>query len=261
MNKDQAKQSADQALQTLAQALEQGRSDAMVEYLDTLAKFHRYSYRNVMLIRSQKKDSTRVAGFRSWKKLGRYVCQGEHGITILAPIVYKKQTDTDEKDEVQTLHGFKAVTVFDVSQTDGKPLPDFAHVTGSPKLHLDQLQAFAADRGITVTFDYIKPDVLGMSTGGTVIVRPDLSEAETFSVLSHEIAHELLHKTQRPASKTIRETEAEAVAYTVSRAIGLETNTAASDYIQLYNGDKQTLAKSLDRIQQVAAEIIANLAA
>ena len=159
------------------------------------------------------------------------------------------------------MHGFKAVTVFDISQTDGKPLPDLAEVKGSPKLHLDRLQAFAADRGITVTFDYIRPSVLGRSTGGTVTVRPDLSEAHTFSVLSHEIAHQLLHKTQRPVSKTIRETEAEAVAYTVSRAIGLDTNTAASDYIQLYNGDKKTLAQSLGRIQKIAADIIANIAA
>ncbi len=103
-------------------------------------------------------------------------------------------------------------------------------------------------------------DALGVSRGGRISIRPDLEPAVAFSVLAHELAHELLHRGEdRPASKTVRETEAEAVAFVVCQAIGLETGTAASDYIQLFDGKAETLAASLDRIQKTAAEIIAAL--
>ena len=98
----------------------------------------------------------------------------------------------------------------------------------------------------------------GASFGGTIAIRRGLSAAEEFSVSCHEVAHEMLHKTDRSQedSKTVRETEAEAVAFVVCQAIGLNTNTASSDYLSLYQGDKETLAKSLGRIQRTAARVI-----
>jgi hypothetical protein len=100
----------------------------------------------------------------------------------------------------------------------------------------------------------------GVSRGGRISIRPGLAPAQEFSVIVHELAHELLHRGEdRPQSKTVRETEAEAVAFVVCQAIGLETGTAASDYIQLYDGKTDTLAASLNRIQYIASEIIMSI--
>ena len=118
--------------------------------------------------------------------------------------------------------------------------------------------AFIAANGITLEYtDRIAP-AKGISQGGTILVLPGLSSAETTSVLAHEVAHELLHRGTRRAetNKTIRETEAEAVAFVVCHAIGLETGTAASDYIQLWQGDKATLSESLQFIQSTAIQIL-----
>ncbi len=149
--------------------------------------------------------------------------------------------------------------MFDLSQTDGEPVPEFARMTGDPRGHFRQLMNYATNhQGIGVVFDHLPPGVDGESSGGVLRLRVGLGPAGEFHVLAHELAHEMLHKVadDRPQSKTIRETEAEAVAFVVCEAIGLDTNTAASDYIQLYAGGKDTLAQSLDRIQRTAATII-----
>lgn len=265
MKAEQAKKLTDQALGELSEALESGKSEAMVAYLDAMSRFHHYSFGNIMLIASQKPDATRVAGFRTWKQLGRYVKKGEKGIVIIAPMLIKK------KDENRQPHGddesflrFKAVYVFDVSQTDGEPLPEPTAIAGDPGTHTEAVKRFIAGQGIKL--EYVNAldasaslgSADGASYGGRIALRDDLPPAEEFSVLVHELAHEMLHRSEngtRPP-KVVRETEAEAVAFVVSRAVGLETNTAASDYIQLYDGDKDTLAKSLDRIQHTATAII-----
>jgi len=271
MKAEQAKKVADQALEQLAEALAAGRSDELTRYLSMLAKFHKYSFGNVMLILSQKPDATHVAGFNTWKQVGRYVRQGEKGIVIIAPMVFRKSenrrggrdaesaaAEFSERDE--TVLRFRGVYVFDVSQTDGQPLPEPAGINGDPGQHLDQIKTVVASRGIALDYEIGLGSALGLSRGGRISIRPGQPAGEEFAVIVHELAHELLHRGEdRPASKTVRETEAEAVAFVVAQAVGLDAGAAARDYIQLYDGKTDTLSASLDRIQRTAADIIAAL--
>jgi hypothetical protein len=136
----------------------------------------------------------------------------------------------------------------------------FAEVSGEPRDRVAALKSFVAERGIALSYASAElGSAFGMSLKGRILLRQHLSPAVEFAVLVHELAHELLHVGDRraSASTTVRETEAEAVAFVVSHAIGLTTGTAASDYIQLYAGDKTTLLASLSHIQRVAAEILA----
>jgi len=267
MNHEEAKQVADQALASLAQELAAGRSQRLVEYLDVLGRFHHYSFGNALLIAFQKPDATHVAGFHAWKKFDRYVKKGEKGIVILAPLVYKRKVKDDEPPndekprEVTHLKGFKAVYVFDVSQTDGKPLPEFARVSGDPGHYTKRLKELVAREGIELVYEESLLGAEGRSEGGKILLRTNLDPAKEFAVLVHELAHEKLHKGARrkETTKAIRETEAEAVAYVVSQAVGLETNSAAADYIQLWNGTVETLADSLDHIQRTATQILSQL--
>jgi len=257
MNAEHAKTVADTALAQLAQALEQGKSEELTRYLAMLARFHTYSFGNVMLILAQRPDATHVAGFHTWRQMGRFVKKGEKGIAIIAPMVLRAKEDTPDEQDAKPILRFRAVHVFDVAQTDGEPLPKPQRVDGDPSLHLDRLRALIAERGIALDQDDLPMGALGVSRGGRMSIRPGLAPAQEFSVMVHELAHELLHRGEdRPQSKTVRETEAEAVAFVVCSAIGLATGSAASDYIQLYAGDAKTLAASLDRIQKTASEII-----
>jgi antirestriction protein ArdC len=260
MNTEQAKQFSEDALGRLMAALEAGQSETLKNYLRVMARFHRYSWGNCLLIYSQRPDATHVAGFHGWLKLNRHVRKGEKGIVILAPMVGRKKKSGDDlaEDEQTRVFGFRAAHVFDVSQTEGEPLPEFATIKGHPGEALDHLKAFVASKGIALDYsDHIKP-ARGVSCGGKIVLLPGMPAAEEFAVLVHEIAHELLHRGERSheASHTVRETEAEAVAFVVSTAIGLDTNTSSSDYIQLHRGDKATLAESLGCVQQVAAEML-----
>jgi antirestriction protein ArdC len=260
MTTEQAKALSENALNQLMAALERGQSEALKLYLEVMSRFHRYSWGNALMIYSQRPNATRVAGFRAWHRLGRYVRKGEKGIVILAPMVGKKKSAGDEltEDEQTRLFGFRAAHVFDVSQTEGEPLPEFAAVTGDPGDLLDKLKSFVAEKGIALEYsDDIRP-AQGVSTGGKITLLPRLTPAEEFSVLVHETAHELLHRGDRRATTThtVRETEAEAVAFVVNSAVGLDTNSSSSDYIQLHSGDKATLAESLAFVQQTAAEIL-----
>src|SRR5436305_11964776 len=121
MKHEQAKSLADEALNKLAAAIEQGHSEALRAYLAVMGRFYRYSWGNALLIATQRPDATRVAGFHTWRRLGRAVRKGEKGIMILAPVVVKKRTDTEEGEDEQTrVFGFRAAYVFDESQTDGE---------------------------------------------------------------------------------------------------------------------------------------------
>lgn len=269
MKTEDAKTLAESALDSLAAQLDAGRSASLTRYLATMARFHRYSVNNVFLIHSQRPEATRVAGFAAWRKLGRFVRRGEKGIAILVPLTYRHQDDRDVADpstEVdcapRALVGFKAGYVFDITQTDGESLPAFAEVGGDPGVYAARLKAFVANRGISISYSNAElGSAHGASFGGRIVLRDDLPPAVAFSVLVHEIAHELLHRGERrtATSKTLRETEAEAVAFVVSHAIGLDTNTAASDYIQLYSGNKETLLASLEAVRHTAVEILAAL--
>jgi len=185
--------------------------------------------------------------------------KGEKGIAIMAPIVRRRRTEEDEKKD--GVFGFKTAYVFDVSQTDGKPLAEPSRVQGEPGEWSAKLKAFVTRQGIQLVPLASMSPAESVSFGGTIAVRRGLSAAEEFSVWVHELAHEILHKSEQDeqTSKTVSETEAEAVAFVVCQAIGLETNSASSDYLGLYGGDKEVLAKSLGRIQRTAARIIDGL--
>lgn len=261
MKADQARTIIDQAVQRLIESLERGQSNALVKYIAAMSRFHRYSFGNLMLILSQKPDASHVAGFRTWKTLGRYVRKGEKGIVIIAPMVLRKRSDEGqgetERDDNARLLRFKAAYVFDISQTDGDPLPEPERVAGDPGQFADRLVEFVAQKGIVLEYADIPGSTDGLSTGGKIVIDQGLQPADRFSVTVHELAHELLHRgDDRPVQRTVRETEAEAVAHIVCSAIGLDVGQASSDYIRLYSGDKETLVASLDRIQRTASAIL-----
>jgi antirestriction protein ArdC len=269
MKREEATKLAERGLAELNAALQRGASDTLTRYLDVLARFHHYSFGNVILIASQKPGATQVAGFHTWKSLGRWVKKGEQGIAILAPMVGRKRRDgtygpaaEDSDENVRQLFGFRIVHVFDVSQTEGAQLPEFAGIHGNPGKALSRLEGIIAGHGIQLEYDFPAGGAEGASCNGSIVVRPDMPPAETFAVLVHELAHELLHQRmdrRRLASRTVQETEAEAVAYVVCQAIGLESSTRSSDYIQLYRGDVATLSESLDLIQKTATLLIEQL--
>jgi len=260
---------ASNALATLAAALEAGNSAALTTYLNITARFHKYSWTNCLLIAMQRPDATHVAGFRAWLGFGRHVRKGEKGIAILAPIITKRKAEAGQQQQENSstaepanrLIGFRSTYVFDIAQTDGQELPEFATVKGNPAEHLERLKALVGSHSITLDYDASIAPAKGVSRGGRITLLPNLPAAEEFSTLVHELSHEKLHRTDRrvETTKTIRETEAEAVAFVVCHAVGLDTNTAAADYIKLYNGDRATLSASLQFIQSTAAEVLTAL--
>jgi hypothetical protein len=211
--------------------------------------------------------ATRVAGFWTWKNLGRSVNAGAKGIRILAPIVgVKRKKDSEAAKDItkqneRTLLGFRNTYVFDISQTNGVDLPAMHEVSGDPGENIERLAAFLKSQGIQLVYNPKIAPALGMSYGGRIAILPGQSKAETFATLVHEAAHELLHKSERrtATTKTVRETEAEAVAFVVGKAVGLVSGTASADYIMLYHGNASLLAESLEVIQQTANIILAAL--
>jgi antirestriction protein ArdC len=262
MKSEQIKEITDRATEQLIAALQAGHSETLTAYLKAIGRFHRYSLHNVLLIESQKPNASYVAGFRTWNELGRFVRKGEKAILILAPILRRKSESEDEIQEQRTaIAGFRAAYVCDVSQTDGQELPQIGMVEGDPHEYGERLRAFASGQGIAVEYSDTIAPARGMSSGGKVTLLPGQLPAEEFSTLAHELAHELLHRRDRRAdtSRSVRETEAEATAFVVCHAIGLETNSAASDYIQLWKGDVQLLTESLGYIRQAASAMLAAL--
>jgi len=254
-------------IKLLIEQLEAGHSEALTNYLTAMSRFHSYSFGNVLEIARQMPQATRVAGFWTWKNLGRSVKAGQKGIRILAPIVGVRRKKDEEankditKQNERVLLGFRNAYVFDISQTDGLDLPEMREVCGDPGENLDRLAAFVQSKGIQLVYNPNIAPALGMSYGGRIAILPGQSKAETFATLVHETAHELLHKAERrtATTKTVRETEAEAVAFVVGKAVGLVTGSASADYIQLYHGNASLLAESLEVIQQTASIILAAL--
>jgi hypothetical protein len=265
MKREDAMQMIEDGIANLNSALRAGRSDTLQRFLATLARFHNYSFGNALLIALQRPDATHVAGFHTWRKLGRFVKKGESGIGILAPMVSRKKADDGRSSIDQDgspIFGFKVAYVFDFNQTEGKDLPEFASVIGEPGEWLELLEQSIRDSGVELEYDYLPRGALGRSIKGQIVVRPDLSPSERFAVLAHELAHELLHQRSERRSETtkqIRETEAEAVAYTVCLACGIDSTIRSADYIQLYQGNEGTLKESLGFVQQAASEILSDL--
>jgi antirestriction protein ArdC len=254
-------------IKLLIEQLEAGHSEALTQYLTAMSRFHNYSFGNVLEIARQMPTATRVAGFWTWKNLGRSVNAGAKGIRILAPIVgvrRKKDAEAERditKQNERMLLGFRNAYVFDISQTNGVELPEMERVAGDPSENIERLTAFLNSKGIAVSYSENIAPALGMSYGGRIALLPGQSKAETFSTLVHEAGHELLHRSERRTSTTkiVRETEAEAVAFVVGKAVGLVNGSASANYIQLYKGNASMLAESLEVIQQAAAIILAAL--
>lgn len=254
-------------IKLLIEQLESGHSDALTNYLTAMSRFHQYSFGNVLEIARQMPEATRVAGFSAWKDVGRFVKAGSKGIRILAPIkgVRRKNEEEAQKNIAKQneiiLLGFRNAYVFDISQTEGVDLPEMQRVSGDVGENIDRLAAFVHSRGIQLVYNPKIAPALGMSYGGRIAILPGQSKAEEFSTLLHETAHELLHKAERrtATTKTVRETEAEAVAFVVGKAVGLKTGTASADYIHLYHGNASLLAESLEVVQQTSNVILAAL--
>ena len=254
-------------VQSLIEQLEGGHSDALTAYLNAMSRFHSYSFGNVLEIARQRPTATRVAGMYAWNQLGRRVKKGEKGIRILAPIIgIKRKPDAEaEKDIIKqntrVLVGFRNAYVFDVEQTEGIELPAMREVYGDVGENHDRLVSFIERQGIELVYSVNIAPALGMSYGGRIAILPGQSEAETFATLLHELAHEMLHKAERrtTTTKVVRETEAEAIAFVVGKAVGLEVGTASADYIALYHGNASLLIESLEVIQQTSAVILAAL--
>jgi antirestriction protein ArdC len=248
----------------LIEQLESGHSETLTAFLDAMANFHHYSFGNVLLIARQKPDATRIAGMFTWNQLGRRVKRGEKGIAILAPMIGKRRkkqnTDTGTEDEANksALLGFRRVYVWDQAQTEGASLPSIGEVTGEAGVYLDRLREFVQVQGIALEYNETIAPALGISYGGKIALLPGQTKAEEFAALVHEVAHERIHKSERrtATTKVVRETEAEAVAFVVSKAVGLNP-TSSADYIQLYHGNAELLMESLEVVQQTSAVILA----
>ncbi|ADW71378.1 ArdC family protein [Granulicella tundricola] len=254
-------------VQLLIEQLEAGHSEGLTAYLSAMGKFHNYSFGNILEIARQKPDATRVAGLYAWNQLGRKVMKGQKGIRILAPMIggrKKKDTEANSSKDAAAIDkpvlvGFRAVYVFDVSQTEGAELPDLnERVKGEVGDYRERLVDFIIAQGIQLEFKESIAPALGMSYGGKIAILPGQAPAEEFNTLVHEVAHELEHKAERrtATTKTVRETEAEAIAFVVSQTIGLNAGNAAADYIHLYDGNATLLTESLEVIQRISSFIL-----
>jgi antirestriction protein ArdC len=255
-------------VQTLIEQLEQGHSERLTAYLLAMGKFRNYSFGNILEIARQKPDAIRVAGMYAWNQLGRRVKKGEKGIRILAPMIgIRRKKDAEAEKDIRTqnqpvLVGFRSAYVFDVSQTDGAELPELSErVKGNVGEYRERLIDFVIAQGIELDWKESISPALGVSYGGKIVLFPGQETAEEFSTLVHELAHEMLHKAERrtATTKTVRETEAEAIAFVVGKTIGLDTGRASADYIHLYHGNAALLAESLEVIQKTAAIILSAL--
>lgn len=276
-------------LQQITDKLEKGvvevfQSDRYKQFLDTMAKFPRYSVNNSLLIMMQKPDAQLCQSFTGWKQMGRYVKKGERGISILAPAPYKierEQTKLDEKgrpvfdadgepvkEKVEvTIRAFKVVKTFDLSQTDGKELPAIGpselvgNIEGYPKL----LQALQEISPVPVSFELIDGNAKGFYhlEDKKIVVQDGMSEVQTIKTLLHEMAHQKLHdKDNVPEAKDIsrngKEVEAESVAYVVCQHYGINTSDYSFSYVAGWSEGKETpeLKASLDKIRKTASEFI-----
>ena len=279
-------------LQQITDKLEKGvvdifQSDKYKQFLDTMAKFPRYSVNNSILIMMQKPDAQLCQSYTGWKQMGRYVKKGEKGISILAPAPYKierEQTKLDDngkpvfdadgepvKEKVEvTIRAFKVVKTFDLSQTDGKEIPSIgpSELTGSIEGYPKLLQALQEISPVPVSFELIDGNAKGFyhQQDKKIVVQDGMSEVQTIKTLLHEMAHQKMHdKDQVPEAKNFTrnsvETEAESVAYVVCQHYGINTSDYSFSYVAGWSKNKETpeLKASLDKIRQTAADFITQI--
>lgn len=266
--------------------LEQGvknvfSSDRYLEYLTFLSKFHNYSWRNTVLIYSQKPEATLVAGFNDWKdKHKRYVKKGEKAIRIIAPYYKKFQIEVDildnkgnvvfingkaltEKKEIEKLL-FRAVSVFDISQTGGEPLPQLTYeLQDTIKNYQEIFTAISSFSEYPIEFENITGGAKGYFTGKRIAINNGMSEAQTIKTAIHELTHSRLHNPntdnkQEKVSRDNAEVQAESVAFVVANHFGIDTSDYSFNYIASWSSGKELeeLHQSLEIIQKEANIII-----
>jgi len=231
-------------------------SDQFKEILKTLGKFHNYSYQNRILIQLQNPEATLVAGYKQWqKKFDRHVKKGEKAISKVTEEKKVNGQLREIEKEVKKMY-FRPVSVFDVSQTEGKPLPsiDITVQDTNSKL-LIPLKKFIETKDISLEIKELKEGLKGYSQGGKIVIDKKLNDTEKSGVLVHETAHELLHdkESRQDMSKEIKEMEAEAAAFIVMDHYGVEIKS--DKYLALYK-KSYDLKQSLKRISKIVSEII-----
>jgi antirestriction protein ArdC len=245
----------------ISEVKSESSSEVLHDYFDFCARFHSYSFHNRLLIWMTRPNATRIAGFATWQKLGRFIKKGERGIPIFAPMMIKKKPETELGEDLaegEEITLFKVVYVWDVSQTDGEPLPeapDILGVSGSAEHILPALENLVRSKGIALEYADLS-GAYGVSQKGKIVVIPSPSNEEKFCIVAHEFAHELLHGLQERVNipRKVKELEAEATAYTVCRHFGLETKSPA--YLALYRVGEVDIRASLDRIVSTASKLI-----
>ena len=238
-------------------------------FLTTMSKFHDYSIGNTILIMIQRPAATHVAGFNTWKDLGRWVKRGERGIAILAPVMPPKpkpeQKAPEEEEEIeiepQPVY-FKVVYIFDIAQTEGKPLPEFEVPTLTGEVNEElfaRLKALMQQRGVSVSFEsrpHLDPGIKGQFTAPNQIwVRPEEPPAQQLKTLLHESAHYYSAGVFR-IPRADAETIAESAAYVVGAHYGFDTGIRSFPYVALWARDKKVLERNLGDIRKVATTIL-----
>jgi antirestriction protein ArdC len=226
-------------------------------WIRTLSRFYSYSFNNWRLIYTQRPDASRVAGFQTWKSLGRSVKKGERGIRILAPIIRKVEEEKNGTTELLSRPvGFRSIAVFALEQTDGEPLPQIdSNATEGGEELLPRLEAATASLGIQLVYKAIPAAAEGLSKGGLIEIEETLSTAARCGVIVHEMAHELQHKLNRKETTLQqRELEAESVSYAVLAHYGIRTESRF--YLASYDVTAEMLTASLQAIGQTAKRII-----
>ena len=290
-------------LQEITAGIEQGikelfESDKYRRYLSVMSRFHRYSVNNTMLIYMQRPDATLVAGYNKWKnQFSRHVKRGEHGITIIAPTPYKKKIeeqklDPDTKAPMLDKDGkvimeekeieiplFRPVKVFDVSQTDGKPLPELASsLSGNVQNYEAFMEALRRSAPVPLSVEPMAANMDGYFSPDQqrIAIRAGMSEVQTVSAAVHEIAHSKLHnyaKAQEEAARAgdkeppkkkdrnTEEVEAESISYAVCQYYGIQTGENSFGYIANWSQGKELpeLRASLETINKAAGELIADI--
>ncbi|MBW4554198.1 MAG: ImmA/IrrE family metallo-endopeptidase [Aphanocapsa sp. GSE-SYN-MK-11-07L] len=263
-----AEKKQQEALELLEQGIQQlTETDNWQQYLRVQSCFHRYSFKNVVMILFQCPEATRVAGYRAWQGMGRQVRQGEKAIAILAPIM-RQVDDVETGEKARRLAGFKCSSVFDVSQTEGDELPEiYTSLQGDDAGLLKQLEDFATGLNIRVRFE----GCLGASgrcmwfADGHIEIAvdsllPKLHQCKTFA---HELGHALMHSEQdyrQHTSKSQLELEAESVAFMVLNHFGLDSGGYSFAYVAHWSGGAEAaiaqIQESGRRIQAAAHQII-----
>ena len=284
-----------QRVQELTDKLEQGlqdlfNSDSYRNYLSTMSKFHNYSFNNTLLIAMQKPDATLVAGYKAWQKnFERHVNKGEKAIRILAPAPYKIKEERDkidpvtqellldkdgnpQKEEVEiTIPAFRAVSVFDVGQTDGKPIPELAakELLSDVEGYQDMIRAVEAISPVPIELEEIAGDSKGYydREAKRIAVQENMSESQTLKTMIHEVVHSKLHSKeveqdeQMKKDRNTKEVEAESIAYTVCQHFGIDTSDYSFGYIAGWSSGRDTkeLRSSMDTIRRTASELITGI--